>query len=1390
MSFRFFLGFLLAWLWTPISLAEVPSPSLFSESPEQLRQWAQAAEKDDKESSHILLQDLQMSWDEQGRVSRRNHRIISIRDDRDVQRWSSLSVSWKKAFESRPEIAVRVIRSDNEVRILDPTTIVEAPAGEVETGIYSDAIILKILPPGLAPGSILDFVFVEKESKAPFTSGRYEQAALRSYWPVDKLQVSLSWHPSLQLRSKWPDSLPYKKTESKNAQGWPTLQFRSEAVSAAELTEVLAPWQQAGSDFLEISTARNWTQVAAEYQKIVDEQAVKSKKIPALLKTLKQGRNGTQDIINAVSYYVQKEIRYTSLGFGEASIVPRSPDETLERAYGDCKDKAVLAYALLKEAGISSHLALLHTAPNPPQSDDMPGLDRFNHVILVVPGDKQPTWIDLTAEYFKPGLTPPGVAGQKALVVSPDTRELQTIPVSRSEDNRISLTKTYTVARLGPARLQRTESATGIFDALYRRSLASASVKDILREFETSIDPQIKLESAKSVDFKDYSKPMRMDGTFTQAGAVDVWPAGTQVFAFPHQMFSGLPAALDPLNERDVRGKVATLRKQLERRTQGITLPFLFQREYIFQYILPVHLELSNKPEAKRLDLGPASLTLKTKECGTNCSEFRYSFDTGSHITWSVAEVKAFADALPRVLEDNFYTIAIKPKAFVLSEQGKLREAIQYAQKAVQSKDGQPADRLTQAQLLLRLGLNEEAQQLARSAAASQPQEKRILLHAGELLIRGDDQKDCSKGSLCTEARGLYEQALKLDSSDRYALRTLPLLLVYNNNGLRYGKGADIQKADGAFAKAMKSPLGEDIEFFNSYLQHLTFTGQWIAMDQALKQSPESMPATIVAAWKVIALIGNQHIDEAKQELDLLLAKNEGSASIQGLIKELMQDRRYKEGSLLFKLLKDRLPQISSGASEALAVMEACPEEAQPEAQMAASLRNYICVMLSPDSQLSQGWSFVPSFAQQDKDYKKYFEQVEWARRLEHSKADPSLPPYFLIDSASTAYDIKELKKLPDGTLISLRNTKVFAASPFASSEPDDTIEPRLLAQLEAGAYRFISLDTPSALSILWFRAHDRSQTEAAQEYAKILGELLDRSAMAQDKSQKPGPETLHFRDILKQFRPMLNGSVDEQELAAAVFAPALLNERALDVFERALQKSTLQSEQKRLLNIFSIGRLIAVKKTSEALRRLNAQAQQAPVSFPLVQATLELARSGTVGQDDLKGLIEKLEASEFDEKLSMIAELKSLVGDQKGAEKVYEQWLKSPSPNGLTENNLAWFYFTSGRTDQKALKLAQSASEQAKQSVANLNTLASIQAELGMTDEAVATQNQYRNILGGKSLGAADELVTAINAEKMGLHEAALKRLKKIQTDSDTADLKHLLLDKIQRLENVHRSP
>ena len=103
--------------------------------------------------------------------------------------------------------------------------------------------------------------------------------------------------------------------------------------------------------------------------------------------------------------YLDREVRYTGIEFGEAAIVPHDPAETLAKKYGDCKDKATLLVAMLRAAGIPANVALLSVESRIDVPADLPGMGMFDHAIVYVPG-KNPLWIDATDRYAQLGQIP------------------------------------------------------------------------------------------------------------------------------------------------------------------------------------------------------------------------------------------------------------------------------------------------------------------------------------------------------------------------------------------------------------------------------------------------------------------------------------------------------------------------------------------------------------------------------------------------------------------------------------------------------------------------------------------------------------------------------------------------------------------------------------------------------------------------------------------------------------------------------------------------------------------------------------------------------------------------------------------------------------------------
>lgn len=100
--------------------------------------------------------------------------------------------------------------------------------------------------------------------------------------------------------------------------------------------------------------------------------------------------------VGAALRWVQEEVRYFGVELGKNSHWPSRPEETLARRFGDCKDKALLLIALLKELGVEASPALVNTDRGLEAASYPYRMHAFDHVIVHVSLDGESHFIDPT----------------------------------------------------------------------------------------------------------------------------------------------------------------------------------------------------------------------------------------------------------------------------------------------------------------------------------------------------------------------------------------------------------------------------------------------------------------------------------------------------------------------------------------------------------------------------------------------------------------------------------------------------------------------------------------------------------------------------------------------------------------------------------------------------------------------------------------------------------------------------------------------------------------------------------------------------------------------------------------------------------------------------------
>ena len=107
--------------------------------------------------------------------------------------------------------------------------------------------------------------------------------------------------------------------------------------------------------------------------------------------------------IEVLYSYLQENFRYVSIQLGIGGWQTMSSDEVAKYAYGDCKGLSNIMRAMLTEVGIESNYTLVLAGEGEDDIEvDFPS-NQFNHVILQVPTDSDPIWLECTSNMLPAG---------------------------------------------------------------------------------------------------------------------------------------------------------------------------------------------------------------------------------------------------------------------------------------------------------------------------------------------------------------------------------------------------------------------------------------------------------------------------------------------------------------------------------------------------------------------------------------------------------------------------------------------------------------------------------------------------------------------------------------------------------------------------------------------------------------------------------------------------------------------------------------------------------------------------------------------------------------------------------------------------------------------------
>jgi hypothetical protein len=203
---------------------------------------------------------------------------------------------------------------------------------------------------------------------------------------------------------------------------------------------------------MRMKSTGSWKEIGLWYNDLTTSSRTSTPQIKEKVAQLTSGLSDPIAKMKVLASFAQWQIRYAAIEIGIGGYQPHPASEIYHHMYGDCKDKATLLSAMLKEIGIESYYVIINTRRRVVHSE-FP-MTQFNHAILAIKLPDQVSdvalyaivkdpelgrllFFDPTNPYVPLGYLPTYLQDNYGLVAGPKGGELIKLPLLPAPTNRL-----------------------------------------------------------------------------------------------------------------------------------------------------------------------------------------------------------------------------------------------------------------------------------------------------------------------------------------------------------------------------------------------------------------------------------------------------------------------------------------------------------------------------------------------------------------------------------------------------------------------------------------------------------------------------------------------------------------------------------------------------------------------------------------------------------------------------------------------------------------------------------------------------------------------------------------------------------------------------------------
>jgi Transglutaminase-like superfamily. len=1276
----------------------------------------------------VLLDEGGYSFEANGKSHTTQRHIYRIVDESAIDQLGTIEVPWAPWYNDRPTVAARIVSKDGTVHTLDSKAITEAPARE-DLDIFSDNRVLRAPLPGIAVGSVVEYV-IEFNGNNPISdAGASDIFIFGGYAPTERTRVTIDSPVAIEPRIVNKTDLQ-AKTEEKN--GRRVITFETGRIEGRKDFENFLPFDVISLPYVAFSTGSSWQNLARRYSDIVDKQ-IAGDDLKKFTHDAIGNATARRDVIARALAAVEKNVRYAGVEVGESSIVPRPPHTVLGNKYGDCKDKATLLVAMLREVGIVAHVALLRAGEDFDVPPELPGLGRFNHAIVRVDATaaELAMWVDPTDDFAHAGDLPAQDQGRMALVAANDTTTLTKTPETPSTGNKYSETRTFTLPEDGKAHVSEvTETVTGPEDSFQRHYYAEsdrAKYKEQMESYVKSYYAAKKLDKVEASDPHDLTKPFRVTIEASDADTGVARDGDAAVALHPANLLNWLPFPLR--NYGDERAE-----ESRKKRVGDFVFPAAGLRQWTYRVVPPAGYNARTLPPNETTKIGTTTLTREYTSQADGSVTAILRFDSGkrrisaSDFEETRAALKKIFDAKPTIIG---FDLAGQAKLNAGDVAGALADFRKLA--ALHPKEAQHHIEIARA--LLVGGLGDAAREEIGRAVALEPSNAHVQAGLAGILEYDLLGRLLRKGFDLDGSIAALRKAKELDPKNAEYRAALAKVLTYRSDGTEYGTGAKTDESIAEY-RAIAKDIGEKEAkpFDGDLMIALAHAGRFAEMK---KLAATVQDAQLRETGRITAIAATDGAAAALHELGAFDA-NTRRGYTQTIAQTLLSLRLYPQATEMFDAATQGAPNASSARPfiEELKKTKRIEELPLDEKEPRVVVQKMILAMERDDmTALKKLFAFDLKLDDDDD------ADLHGAMRM--MTAGGGMSPAVVGDLSFATLRVQTDGDEKNGYRLRMRGDNGMAF-------------PTLFVVRRGAGYLIrASRAMPDTIGAAVLTLADAGQLEAARTWLNWLRE--DVPAGGGDDPLAGAP----FASLWPKDNAATNA--DEIRTAAASLMARKGTERSVPIL-LAMREKASNDKTKAWIDVALANAYASRKEWKSVIpvaERLLAAYPESESAFTTNVYALSL--SGRTADADTLAKSRLAKKPKDDDALRALSANAAQAHNYATAAKYAEQIVDELSPTQNDYNNAAWFELFVGNVTHAMENARRATAEESQTSPAALHTLATLYAETGKNIEArdalLRTLDKSRR----ETPDNSDWYVLGRMAENYGVREAALAAYKRV---------------------------